>query len=74
METGKQALMNADYESADEIEISLRILNLYNLCIGYFTNGSLLQRMCGMQTDDPEILKRQERILRITSKAWMLSS
>jgi hypothetical protein len=66
-------MMKADYDSADEIDISLRILNLYNLCIGYFTNGSLLQRLCGVQPDDPEVLKRQKRILRVTSKAWALS-
>lgn len=74
LDTGKKALMNAEYEDADEIEISLRILNLFNLCIGYFTNGSLLQRLCGLQPDDPEVLKRQQRILRITSKAWMVSA
>lgn len=74
LDTGKQAMMKADYDSADEIDISLRILNLYNLCIGYFINGSLLQRLCGVKPDDPDILKRQQRILRVTSKAWMLST
>ena len=73
LDTGKRAMMKADYDSADEIDISLRILNLYNLCIGYFTNGSLLQRLCGVQPDDPDVLKRQQRILRVTSKAWALS-
>ncbi|MGI9293736.1 MAG: hypothetical protein ACR2PS_07110, partial [Pseudomonadales bacterium] len=74
LDTGKQVLMNAEYESVDEIDVSLRILNLYNLCIGYFTNGKLLQRLCGKLPDDPEMLKRQERILRLTSKAWVLSA
>lgn len=74
LQTGKEALMKAGYESGDEIEISLRILNLFNLVIGYFTNGSLLQRLCGMQPDDPEMLKRQERVLRVTSTAWILSA
>jgi len=74
LEAGKQALMNAEYESVDEIDISLRILNLYNLSIGYFTNGNLLQRLCGKLPGDPEVLKRQERILRVTSKAWVLSA
>ena len=74
LNTGKRALMQADYDSADELDISLRILNLYNLCIGYFTNGSLLQRLCGVRPGDPEVLKRQERILRVTSTAWILSS
>jgi hypothetical protein len=73
LETGKQALMNAEYEPVHEFGISLRILNLYNLCIGYFTNGNLLQRLCNMSPDNPEMLKRQERILRVTSKAWALS-
>lgn len=73
LETGKQALMNAEYEPVDELDVSLRILNLYNLCIGYFTNGNLLQRLCSRLPDDPEMLKRQERILRVTSKAWVLS-
>jgi AcrR family transcriptional regulator len=74
LDAGKQAMMNADYDSADEIDISLRILNLYNLCIGYFINGSLLQRLCGVKPDDPDVLKRQQRIMRVTSKAWMLST
>ncbi|MEH6580499.1 MAG: TetR/AcrR family transcriptional regulator [Halioglobus sp.] len=74
LDTGKQALMKADYNSVDEIDVSLRILNLFNLCIGYFTNGSLLERLCGMKPDDPEVLKRQERILHVTSKAWALSA
>ena len=74
LHSGKQALMKADYNSVDEIDISLRILNLFNLCIGYFTNGSLLERLCGMKPDDPEVLKRQERILHVTSKAWALSA
>ena len=74
LETGKQALMKADYDSADEVDISLRILNLFNLCIGYFTNGSLLERLCGMRPDDPEVLRRQERILRVTSRAWAISA
>jgi len=74
LRTGKEALMKAEYESGDEVEISLRILNLFNLVIGYFTNGSLLQRLCGMQPDDPEMLKRQERVLRVTSTAWILSA
>ena len=74
LDTGKRAMMKADYDSVDEIDISLRILNLYNLCIGYFTNGSLLERLCGVQPDDPDVLKRQQRILRVTSKAWALTS
>lgn len=74
LDTGKQAMMKAGYDSADEIDISLRILNLYNLCIGYFVNGSLLQRLCGVQPDDPDVLKRQQRILRVTSRAWILSA
>lgn len=74
LQTGKEALMKAGYESGDEIEISLRILNLFNLVIGYFTNGSLLRRLCGMQPDDPEMLTRQERVLRVTSTAWLLSA
>lgn len=74
LHTGKQALMKADYNSVDEIDISLRILNLFNLCIGYFTNGALLERLCGLKPDDPEVLERQERILHVTSKAWALSA
>jgi len=74
LETGKKTLMDSDFAPIDEIDTSLRILNLYNLCIGYFTNASLLQRLCGRDPLDPEILQRQERILRVTSKAWILSS
>lgn len=74
LDTGKQAMLKAEYEGVDEIDISLRILNLYNLCIGYFINGNLLQRLCGLPPEDPEVLKRQERILRVTSKSWMLST
>lgn len=71
--TGKRAMMKADYGTADEIDISLRILNLYNLCIGYFVNGGLLHRLCGKHPEDPEILEKQQQILRVTSKAWTLS-
>lgn len=28
----------------------------------------------GSAPEDPEVLKRQERILRVTSKSWMLSA
>ncbi len=59
-------------ESAiDADEVALRIMNLFNLCTGYFSSEIVLTRLVGKGAQDPDLLEKQKRLLTDIARSWL---
>lgn len=41
----------------------LKLIALYNLCVGYFSSANIIENFLGKKTNDPELVKKQKTLL-----------
>jgi AcrR family transcriptional regulator len=63
LEKGRGLFAAVGREGIDDAEISLRLIALFNLCVGYVAAAPLYQRLTGESALSPSALQRQTRLV-----------
>jgi AcrR family transcriptional regulator len=66
---GAQVLHHAGIK-VNHQEAALRILNMFNLCTGFFASRELFQQLTGKDALDPEVVRHQQRLLGQIAGSW----
>lgn len=70
---GKRVVAAAGFELGDDDDVALRMINMFNMCTGYFAAERLLKQLSGGDVLKPELVKRQQQLVNDIQKLWMLS-
>jgi len=74
LERGKQVISMMGFGELDDTEVALRLVNMFNLCAGYFASSSLVAKLSGRKTPlDKKTLLRQKELVNSVMRTWMLS-
>lgn len=73
LESGKRLMTAAELDELDDTEITLRVINLFNVCTAYFTASKLIKRLSGHDALSEKILQRQKNLVTRIIRGWMIS-
>ena len=63
--------MGDSLDIADEETAVIRLMALYNLCVGYFSSASIVKGFLGKEVDDPALLEKQKGLLKDIGRGFI---
>ncbi len=62
------ASMDNTLNISDPETAVIRLIALYNLCVGYFSSAIIIEGFLGKSVSDPELLKKQKKLIKNMAK------
>jgi AcrR family transcriptional regulator len=69
--SGKALVDAAPLGEVNDEDTAIRILNLFNLCIGYFSSDTVIQGLLGKSASDCELIEKQKLLLNDIARQWL---
>ncbi|MGI9289623.1 MAG: TetR/AcrR family transcriptional regulator [Pseudomonadales bacterium] len=69
---GKRLMAAAGLNELDDTEVTLRVINLFNVCTAYFTANTLITRLSGADALSDHVLERQKKLVTQIIHGWMI--
>jgi len=70
---GQTLVGSAGFNELDETESTPRLINLFNICTGYFAAAKLVEQLSGADPLSSPVLERQKSLVTNIVRAWMIS-